>query len=131
MSGSRQPGGNRELVVTTGTTLTIAAGDAGKTFSNVGAGGNIAYTVGAAATFRPGDDILILSSAAGTVTVNFTAGELIAFNDSGANSIALSQASEIIGGGFWFICLSDTKWHCLPLLYTDVGGATQTTAITT
>ena len=113
MSGTRQPGRNPELVNTTGTTLTIGPGDAGKVFANVGAGGNIAYTIGAAAGFRPGDQITILSAAAGTVTVSFTTGELITFNDSSANSVALSTSSEIIGGGFIFTCLSSSKWHCL------------------
>lgn len=115
MSGTRQPGRNPELVIETGTTLTIGPGDAGKIFCNVGAGGNIAYTVGAAATFRPGDQITILSAAAGTTTVSFTAGELITFNDTAANSVALSTSGEIIGGGFIFTCLSDSKWHCLIL----------------
>src|SRR6185295_16213057 len=107
MSGTRQPGGNKEVITTTGTTLTIGPGDAGKVFCNTGAGGNIAYTVGAAATFRPGDQIWVLSAAAGTVTVSFTAGELITFNDVAANSVALSTSSEILGGGFIFTCLSD------------------------
>lgn len=115
MSGTRQPGRNPELVVETGTTLTIGPGDAGKVFCNVGAGGNIAYTVGSAATFRPGDQIWVLSAAAGTTTVSFTSGELIAFNDVAANSVALSTSSEIIGGGFLFTCLSASKWHCCPL----------------
>jgi hypothetical protein len=115
MSGTRQPGRNPELVVETGTTLTIGPGDAGKVFCNVGAAGNIAYTVGSAATFRPGDQIWVLSAAAGTTTVSFTSGQLIAFNDVAANSVALSTASEIIGGGFLFTCLSASKWHCCPL----------------
>jgi hypothetical protein len=113
MSGFRQPGLNKELITTTGTTLTIGPGDAGKVFSNLGGGGNIAYTIGAAATFRPGDQITILSAAAGTVTVSFTAGELITFNDVAANSIAISTSSEILGGGLILTCLSDAKWHCM------------------
>ncbi len=112
MSGFRQPGGNSELINTTGTTLTIGPGDAGKTFANVGSGGNIAYTVQSAALFRPGDTIEVLSAAAGTVTVAFTAGQLITFNNTAAASIALATGSEIIGGGFKFTCLSNAKWHC-------------------
>lgn len=115
MSGTRQPGRNPELVVETGTTLTIGPNDAGKVFCNVGAGGNIAYTVQSAALFRPGDQIWILSAAAGTTTVSFTTSQLIAFNDVAANSVALSTSSEIIGGGFLFTCLSSSKWHCCPL----------------
>ena len=112
MSGFRQPGDNRELIVETGTTLTIGPGDAGKVFCNVGAAGNIAYTVQSAALFRPGDEIKILSAAAGTTTVSFTAGQLITFNDVAANSVALSTTNEIIGGGFIFTCVSASKWHC-------------------
>jgi hypothetical protein len=113
MSGLRQPGGNKEVVTTTGTTLTIGPGDAGKVFCNVGAGGNIAYTVQTAANFQPGDQIVVLSAAAGTTTVAFTAGQLITFNNAAATSVALSTSSEIIGGGFTFTCLSASKWHCL------------------
>ena len=115
MAGTRQPGRNPELITETGTTLTIGPSDAGKVFCNVGSAGNIAYTVQSAALFRPGDQITILSAAAGTTTVSFTAGQLITFNDVAANSVALSTASEIIGGGFIFTCLSASKWHCLIL----------------
>lgn len=115
MSGTRQPGRNPELVTETGTTLTVTPGDAGKVFCNLGAGGNIAYTIQSAALFRPGDQITVLSAAAGTTTVSFTAGQLVAFNDVAANSVALSTSSEIIGGGFLFTCLSDAKWHCCPM----------------
>lgn len=101
------------MIVETGTTLTIGPGDAGKVFCNLGAGGNIAYTIQAAANFRPGDQITILSAAGGTTTVSFTTGELITFNDVAANSVALSTTNEIIGGGFIFTCLSAAKWHCL------------------
>lgn len=115
MAGTRQPGRNPEVVIETGTTLTVGPSDAGKVFCNVGSAGNIAYTVTSAANWRPGDQIYVLSAAAGTTTVNFTAGQLIAFNDVAANSVALSTSSEIIGGGFLFTCLSDSKWHCCPL----------------
>jgi len=112
MAGFRQPGRNPELIVETGTTLTIGPGDAGKVFCNVGSSGNIAYTVQSAALFRPGDQVTVLSAAAGTTTVGFTSGQLIALDDVAANSVALSTGSEIIGGGFLFTCLSATKWHC-------------------
>lgn len=113
MSGTRQPGGNKEIVNTVGTTLTIGPGDAGKVFSNLDNTGNVAYTVQSAALFQPGDQITILSADGGTLTVNFTAGQLIAFNNVAAGSVALSTGSEIIGGGFIFTCLSAAKWHML------------------
>lgn len=113
MSGFRQPGGNRELAITTGTTLTITPHDAGKVFTNLGAGGNILYTCQTAANFRPGDSFMILATAAGTVTVAFTAGQLVTFNNAAATSVALSTSSEIIGGSLTFICLSNAKWQCV------------------
>lgn len=112
MAGTRQPGRNVELVNTVGTTLTIGPSDAGKVFTNLDNTGNVAYTVQSAALFRPGDQITVLSCDGGTLTVNFTAGQLVAFNNVAAGSVALSTSSEIIGGGFIFTCLSAAKWHC-------------------
>ena len=112
MSGFRQPGKQRELLVVTATTITLTAHDAGKVISNVGAAGNLAITFPAASTCQPGDQIMVLSCAAGTITCSFTAGELITLNDVSANSVALSTSSEIIGGGFLFTCVSGSKWHC-------------------
>ncbi len=113
MSGTRQPGLNKEVVTTVGTALTIGPGDAGKIFSNLGNTGNVAYTFQSAALFRPGDQITVLSADDGTLTCAFTAGQLITFNNVAATSVALSTSSEIIGGGFIFTCLSAAKWHVL------------------
>jgi hypothetical protein len=112
MSGSRQPGDNKELINTVGTTLAVTPHDVGKVLTNLANTGNIAYTVQTAANFRPGDQITILSVDDGTLTVNFTAGQLITFNNTAAASVALSTGSEIIGGGFLFTCVSAAKWHC-------------------
>jgi hypothetical protein len=115
MSGLRQPGNQPEAITVTASTLTITPHDAGKVFHNLGNAGNIAYTVQTAANFRPGDQITILSADDGTTTVNFTAGQLIAFNNVAATAVALSTSNEIIGGGFIFTCLSAAKWHMLAL----------------
>jgi hypothetical protein len=112
MSGLRQPGGNKELVNTVGTTLAVTPHDVGKVLTNLGNTGNVAYTFQTAANFRPGDQIWVLSCDDGTVTVNFTAGQLITFNNAAAGSVAIATGSEIIGGGFIFTCLSASKWHC-------------------
>ncbi len=112
MAGTRQPGRNVELINTVGTTCTIGPGDAGKVFTNLGNTGNLAYTVQSAALFRPGDQITVLSVDDGTVTVAFTAGQLITFNNAAATSVAIATTNEIIGGGFLFTCLSAAKWHC-------------------
>ena len=124
MSGFRQPGGNKEVINTVGTTLTIGPSDAGKVFSNLDNTGNVAYTVQSAALFRPGDQITVLSADGGTLTVSFTAGQLITFHNVAATSVALSTGNEIIGGGFIFTCLSAAKWHCL-----DCTGASQTVSV--
>jgi hypothetical protein len=116
MAGLRQPGGNKELINTVGTTCTITPHDVGKVHHNLDNTGNVAYTVQSAALFTPGDQITVLSADGGTLTVAFTAGQLITFNNVAATSVALSTAGEIIGGGFIFTCLSAAKWHCLPLV---------------
>ena len=60
-----------------------------------------------------GKQLFTTLTADGTLTVAFTAGQLITFNNGAATSVALSTSSEIIGGGFIFTCLSAAKWHCL------------------
>jgi len=112
MSGTRQPGGQREIVNTVGTALAVTPHDVGKILTNLDNTGNVAYTVQTAANFRPGDQVTILAADGGTLTVNFTAGQLITFNNTAAASVALSTGSEILGGGFIFTCLSAAKWHC-------------------
>ena len=115
MSGFRQPGQQGELIVTTAAALAVTAHDAGKTVCNVGSSTNLTLTFDSAATFRPGDQVRVLSCAATTVTCAFTAGQLITFNNVAATSVALSTSSEIIGGGFLFTCVSGAKWHCSTL----------------
>jgi hypothetical protein len=115
MAGFRQPGGNKELVNTVGTAMTVTPHDVGKVLTNLANTGNVAYTFQTAANFRPGDQITVLSCDDGTLTCAFTAGQLITFNNAAATSVALSTAGEIIGGGFIFTCLSAAKWHCLVL----------------
>ena len=112
MSGLRQPGRTVELVNTVGTTLAVTPHDVGKVLTNLDNTGNVAYTFQTAANFKPGDQVTILSADGGTLTVNFTAGQLVTFNNVAAGSVALSTAGEILGGGFIFTCLSAAKWHC-------------------
>lgn len=111
MAGTRQPGRNRELIVETGTTLTLSAADAGKTVCNVGATGALTVTLPSAATCRPGDDFLFLSCADQSFTIDGTAGQFITLNDVAANSMALSTTSEKAGGGMLVTCVSAAKFH--------------------
>ncbi len=118
MSGLRQPGGNKELINTVGTALTVTPHDVGKVLTNLDNTGNVAYTFQTAANFRPGDQIMVLSADGGTLTCAFTAGQLIALDNVAATSVALSTGSQILGGGFIFTCLSAAKWHCSCLTVT-------------
>jgi hypothetical protein len=111
-AGLRQPGKQREVIVETGTTLSVDHTFAGKTVCNVGAGGALTATLTSAATgWKPGDDVLFLSCADQNFTVAGTAGQLITFNDIAANSVALSTASEKCGGALLVTCVSGTKFH--------------------
>lgn len=112
MTGFRQPGRQRELIVETGTALTLSATDAGKTICNVGAAGAITVTMPSAATCNPGDDFLFLSCADQSFTISFTAGQAIALNDIAANSVALSTTSEKAGGAILVTCVNGSKFHC-------------------
>lgn len=111
-AGLRTPGRSRELIVETGTTLSVDASFAGKTICNVGASGGLTATLtSAAAGWKPGDDVLFLSCADQSFTVAGTAGQLITFNDVAANSVALSTSSEKAGGALLVTCVSGTKFH--------------------
>ena len=114
MSGLRQPGLQRELVAAAAS-VTITPGDAGKTFHTTGATGTITLTFQSAALFQPGDSIHVLAVADQTLTLAFTAGQLITFNNGAATSVSLQTSSEKIGGGFILTCLTSSKWHCLVL----------------
>ena len=112
MAGFYQPGKQREVIVETGTTLSVDAGFAGKIVCNVGASGALTATLtSAAAGWRVGDQVTFLSCADQDFTVAGTAGQLITFNDVAANSVALSTASEKCGGAMTVTCVSGSKFH--------------------
>lgn len=127
MAGTRQPGRQRELIITTAS-LTLTAFDVGKTICNVGASGAVVITLPAPATCNAGDDILVLSCADQDLTcTSGTADTLITLNDIAADSVALSTSGKKAGGGFIFTCVG-TKWHCLPLVTPEVTGQLVTVA---
>ena len=112
MSGTRQPGGNRELIIETGTTLSVDSSYAGKIICNVGASGALTATLtSAAAGWSPGDSVMFLSCADQNFAVAGTAGQLITFNDVAANSVTLSTSSEKCGGAMIVTCVSSSKFH--------------------
>lgn len=79
-----------------------------------------------AASGNDGMHLWIVGQGAGALTIAATAGELVAFNDAAANSIAFSTTSEIIGGAVHCIC-TGSKWLALVHLAAE----TQTPTIAT
>lgn len=115
MAGTRQPGGNRELITVTAST-TLTAHDVGKIYCNVGASGAVTITLPAPTTCTPGDQITVLSCAAQNLIVaSGTADTLITLNDVAADSVAFQTASEQAGGGWVFTCVG-SLWHCAPFI---------------
>jgi len=114
MTGFRMPKIEREYINTTAS-ITLSAGDVGKTIGNVGASGTVTITLPSAAVCQMGGDIVVLSCADQTLTVTGTAGEFIALNDVAANSVSLGTTSEKASGGFRFTAVGSgtapTKWH--------------------
>lgn len=108
-------GGWRNIVAKTGATYTVTEADNNILFTNRGNAGNIAFTL--PATAKKGLRYGFFAIAAGTVTVVAgTADTLVTFNDAEADSLALDQASEIIGG-FIEILGDGTGWLLLPHFY--------------
>lgn len=114
MSGTRTPSQHRELIAATAN-LTISAFDAGKTFTNYGAGGSVTFTLPDPLTCRFGDEIIFQAAAAQNLVIAAPSGKLITFNNIAATSVTLSTSSELIGGGFWVTCYGD-KWHVMMML---------------
>lgn len=112
MSGTRQPGRNRELITLTATTLTVTPHDAGKTIV-CNASGATTITMADPGTFTPGCDVLIVNLADQDLTVSCNE-KIVTKNNAAADSVALSTSNEKIGGGFWMHCLG-TLWLALPL----------------
>ena len=103
---------------------TVLASESGTFFTNVAATGGVNYTLPTKADglnywfFNCVDfELMITSDAADT---------LATFNDATADTIALTQASEHIGGGFHVFC-DGTTWLAAPML----GAHTQTIAVVT
>lgn len=111
MPGTRQPGHAREgVLITASTTLTNF--DCGKTiFSN--ASGACTVTMPDPSTCPVGADILIMNLVDQDLIVALNE-KIVTKNNAAADSVALSTASEKIGGGFWMHC-TGSLWVALPL----------------
>lgn len=83
--------------------------DNNKVFTNQGAGGAVNFTL--PATLKRGQRWLFYCEAGQTITITAPSGKLVAFNNAGATSIALSTSSEKIGGSIEIIVNADaTKY---------------------
>ena len=102
----------------------VLASESGTWFTNVGATGGVNYTLPTKADglvywfFNCVDfELMVTSDVADTMAT---------FNDLTADTIAYTQASEHVGGGFMLVC-DGTSWLASPLL----GAHTQTIAVVT
>lgn len=109
----RQPGGSVEVKALT-SSYTITDQDFGKLFTNRGAGGGVVVTLPAPATCE-GEYVEFFTIAAQDFTVKTAAaGQLVAFNDATASSIAITAAGSEIGNGIRMIS-DGTSWLALPM----------------
>lgn len=104
---------------------TIVAADSGKIFHTAGATAAVNFTLPAIAT-GPWFFTILVGADFGVTVTAATADTIITFNDVAADSVAFSQASEIIGGSFEVIC-DGTSLYVLPRLASEA----QTIAIVT
>jgi hypothetical protein len=98
----------------TGTTHTFDNTDWGKIHTNRGNAGNIAFTIPAATTVKPGTYFHFFAVAAGTVSFTCLEG-IAADNNATADSVTWDTAGEIIGWGARFMS-NGTVWMYTPYL---------------
>jgi hypothetical protein len=105
---------------------TLTDADYGGVFTTRGATGAVTFTLPAVTAGMVGREVTFFNVAGQNMTVEATAGELVAFNDLTANSIAFSTAAELIGSGVRCVC-DGTSWLAMPIL----GAETATPTIAT
>lgn len=93
---------------------TLTAADVGKIFTTRGAAGAVTFTLPAATSDLAGGVIEFYNVAGQNMTVAGADEGLVVFNDLTADSISLSTAAELIGGGFRAVC-DGTSWIVVPL----------------
>lgn len=111
MSGTRNPGLNREVVVVTGT-MTLTDWHVGKTLL-VESSGATTLTLPTPARCPKGGDILVINSADQNLIISLE-NLLIAKNTLVGDTVAAQQAGELIGTAFWCIN-TGAKWAVLPI----------------
>jgi hypothetical protein len=101
----------RPRQVTKTADYTVVDADDRTVFNNLGAVGSVTFTLPAASTARLGMSVTFRACvAAQNMVITGTAGELITFNDIGANSVTFSTGSEIAGAEVKATCISTSKW---------------------
>ena len=105
---------------------TVLAGDTGAVFTNYGATTAVTFTLPAITDGSYEFEFVALADFAITIASG-TADTLITFNDAAADSVALSTASEIIGGGVKGCCNGTYVYA----LQTGIGGHRQTLTVAT
>jgi hypothetical protein len=109
MSGTRQPGRNREIVVVTGT-MTLSPHHVGKTIL-VESSASCTLTLPTPEQCLKGGDILIINAADQTLIISLNE-LLIAKNSLAADSVTFSTAGELIGTAV--TCVNTgSKWAVL------------------
>jgi len=79
-----------------------------------GAGGEIVFTLPAAAQSRQGAMVWFFNVADQNMKISGVDGELVVKNDLTANDVSFETSSEKIGGGFLAVC-DGTSWIVVPL----------------
>ena len=97
------------IVETLAAAYTVTVNDSGKVFIVNTA---ITVTLPASSAAMKGVHVTIVVGADVAVTIAATAGELVAFNDVAANSIAFSTSAEKAGNAVHFVN-DGTKWYAL------------------
>lgn len=109
--------GWRDVVAKTAD-YTVVAGDNNRIFTNQGAAGAVVFTLPAIAK---GLRFRFYAEASQNVTITAaTADTMVTFNDAAADSIALSTANKIIGGGWEIYANANaSKWLVFPFQWFD------------
>jgi hypothetical protein len=111
MSGTRQPGGNKEVVVVTAT-MTLSSHHVGKTIL-VESSAACTLTMPTPEQCLKGGEMLIINSADQNLIVGLDE-KIITKNNLAADSVAYQTAGELIGGAFLMVN-TGSKWAALPL----------------
>lgn len=116
-------GGYRIVSAKTGD-YTVVAADSGKLFTTSGASGAVNFTLPAVASVSAGWTATFFNAANQNMTITAPSTKLVAFNNTGATSIAFSTSSEKTGAGVTIVFDGSVY-----LAFVNLGTETQTPTI--